>query len=370
MSAPDKKFVLISKSPDTRFSLEPVRNILNSLLLLNKVDDLSGLDPWLAQLAQNLPTEELIRNQIVCDGLYYAIQPIRNYQNFDEYLEGVATENPVYLRNRVFSVYEKWAAKCDTLTTIPSRAELLADENLFIDYLKQIFPHIDEKTERAAHQLMTDPPQMQRLIVEHLRNMWENYFSAEWTRITPMLRQSVDAFKREKYTEKNPIQIAKELLGDNVEDISWEEYLADAREVIFVPSAHVGPYVGKFIAGSRYGIFFGARLPDTSREYAPELSRTELLVRLSALADDARLSILQILSERGEVCAQEIMARLELSQSATSRHLRQLSAAGYITERRREAGKCYSLNAPRFKNTFKAAQRFLLNKNPKRPLKL
>ena len=53
------------------------------------------------------------------------------------------------------------------------------------------------------------------------------------------------------------------------------------------------------------------------------------------------------------------MVQLDLNQSAASRHLRQLSAAGYITERRRDVAKCYSLNRERINDTFRALDRFL-----------
>ncbi|MBC8099775.1 MAG: helix-turn-helix transcriptional regulator, partial [Armatimonadetes bacterium] len=46
--------------------------------------------------------------------------------------------------------------------------------------------------------------------------------------------------------------------------------------------------------------------------------------------------------------------QLDLSQSATSRNLRQLTATGYLIERRRETAKCYSLNRERIDDTMRA----------------
>jgi DNA-binding transcriptional ArsR family regulator len=82
-------------------------------------------------------------------------------------------------------------------------------------------------------------------------------------------------------------------------------------------------------------------------------------MRLSALADDTRLRILELVASAGEQRAQDITARLELSQSASSRHLRQLSATGYLTERRCEGAKCYRLSQYRIDDTFSALQAFL-----------
>ena len=46
------------------------------------------------------------------------------------------------------------------------------------------------------------------------------------------------------------------------------------------------------------------------------------------------------------------MQGLDLSQSAASRHLKQLSATGYLLERRFSGAKCYKLNPQRIRDTF------------------
>ncbi len=94
--------------------------------------------------------------------------------------------------------------------------------------------------------------------------------------------------------------------------------------------------------------------------HSPDLSRSELLTRLNALADDTRLHILQALKDEGEQCSKHIMQQLELSQSATSRHLKQLSATGYLNERRKNGAKCYRLNMDRVEDTLEALSQFLL----------
>jgi predicted transcriptional regulator len=92
---------------------------------------------------------------------------------------------------------------------------------------------------------------------------------------------------------------------------------------------------------------------------APDLSRSELLVRLTALADDVRLRMLQLLKEEGQLCSQDVQQRLGLSQSAGSRQLKQLSATGYVEERWVEGQKCYQLNEERIEDTLQALAHFL-----------
>jgi DNA-binding IclR family transcriptional regulator len=65
-----------------------------------------------------------------------------------------------------------------------------------------------------------------------------------------------------------------------------------------------------------------------------------------------------LIRERDELCAQEIIDLLQLSQSTCSRHLRQLTASGYLRERRTEAGKCYSLNPERLIDTARAIESY------------
>jgi DNA-binding MarR family transcriptional regulator len=53
------------------------------------------------------------------------------------------------------------------------------------------------------------------------------------------------------------------------------------------------------------------------------------------------------------------MDRLDLSQSTASRHLRQLSVTGYLTERRNEGAKVYRLNQDRINDTVDAIKGFV-----------
>ncbi|HSA34250.1 MAG TPA: metalloregulator ArsR/SmtB family transcription factor [bacterium] len=53
-----------------------------------------------------------------------------------------------------------------------------------------------------------------------------------------------------------------------------------------------------------------------------------------ALGDDTRLAIIALLSWREELCVCDIMTVLELTQSKASRHLRYLTQAGILDDRR------------------------------------
>jgi DNA-binding transcriptional ArsR family regulator len=177
-----------------------------------------------------------------------------------------------------------------------------------------------------------------------------------------MLQASADAFQHLDLhlNELSRFEAAQLVLGRALDE-RWESLLEEIERLIFVPSAHVGPYAGQFRSGDTLWVLFGARIPEGVPVYAPDLSRAEILVRLNALADDTRLRVLKLISEGGEQRSQDIMTRLELSQSAVSRHLKQLSATGYLNERRCEGAKCYTLNPQRIEDTLRAVSVFLLS---------
>ena len=58
--------------------------------------------------------------------------------------------------------------------------------------------------------------------------------------------------------------------------------------------------------------------------------------------------------------ANEIMDAIKLSQPSVSRYLGQLTASGYLQEKRINAAKVYSLNHDRIEKTLKAVSAFLL----------
>ncbi len=200
---------------------------------------------------------------------------------------------------------------------------------------------------------------MKELIITHLRHMWNRYLVDEWTRVMPMLLDAVKAFRQIDFSEMSLLETAQFVTGQQLTEGRWERLLEQSEQIIFVPSAHVGPYLGRFMDGKTAGVIFGARLPEGVYIDAPDLSRAEILVRLGALADDTRLRILKLASDEGEKRSQDIMRQLNLSQSAASRHLKQLSATGYLTERRCEGAKCYEFNNDRIENTLNALLAFL-----------
>jgi DNA-binding transcriptional ArsR family regulator len=355
---------LVARVPATslRFALEPAQNILNSLTLLTGADKFSGFDDWVTRTAAEMTPAERHRNTLVIEGLHFALVPDRSWPSFTAYLDDLAARDPVALRDRLL---RNIARACIDKTPAGAEADLLIDPmtllssaDAYIRFLQDNAFEFDLAVETEAYALFSDPPRMKDLIISHLGAIWEERMAAEWERVQPLLQESVAAFQQIDLRRMSGFEAIRLVTGQEPHE-KWQKWVASSRQIIFVPSAHLGPYLRGFRAEKQLWILFGARLPDGAPTGSSALSRSDLLVRLNALTDDTRLRILSLLSQEEELCAQDIMVQLDLNQSAASRHLRQLSAAGYITERRRDVAKCYSLNRERIGQTFRALDRFL-----------
>jgi DNA-binding transcriptional ArsR family regulator len=341
--------------------------VQHSLLLLARADEVSGFDEWVYRTAATMTPEERDTNQLVMIGFHYAVQPRQSFASFPLYLEHLATVRPAYLRDKVLDAYVNIIRlnENDTGDARPTYDAILADVNTFLAFLRRGFgEHVIPEIERQAYTYLLDPPALQQLIVGHLRAMWYKYLAVEWERVRPMLQKAVRAFDSVDLNRLERSTAAEYVLGQPLKDDKWCHKIDDAARVTFVPSAHVGPYTARIEAGGRLWILFGARQPQDAGEAAPELTRAELLVRLSALADDTRLSILRLVAEQGELRSQDVIGLLDLSQSGASRHLQQLSAAGFLSERRCNGAKCYHLNGERVDNTLAALGAYLAQTEP------
>jgi DNA-binding transcriptional ArsR family regulator len=278
--------------------------------------------------------------------------------------------DPTALRDKMLDAYESFAC-CDGMAADNStekrqlidRASALTSPEMYLEYLRQRFSeeNFDEEIERAAFLLVIDPPEMQRVMVEHLRSMWQKYLAAEWQRMRPVLKQAVRALSQVNFKGLSFVEAARLATGKDFEDEKWQKCFANTRRLVLIPHPHSGPYTMRLSGPDEVlYLFIGARLPEGSTLDAPDLTRSEILVRLNALADDTRLQILRSLVENGELRSQEIIDELELSQSAASRHLTQLTAAGFLKERRCDGAKCYSLNAERVNDTLQAIANYLM----------
>jgi DNA-binding transcriptional ArsR family regulator len=342
-------------------STEPVHNALQSLFSIIKAAYLSGFSEWVQETRESLTPAELETNRLVVEGLHYALYPQRHFPDFPAYVDRLEEMDATRLRDRLLDGYFDLPCKRDKPSPYTTYEEVLRTAESYLDFLNGRFgpEHVDEELEKTAYAYATDPPAMQALIVSHLRMMWDRYLAAEWARIEPMLEDSAAAFNEYDLESMSFPEAAEFITGHSQKDKDWDFFEREFQHLVFVPSAHIGPYQARYHQGDTLITVFGARPPVGTRVTAPDLSRNEIVVRLNALADDTRLRILHLIAEQGEQRSQDIINALDLSQSAASRHLKQLSATGYLVERRCEGAKCYSLSEDRLRDTFRAVLAFL-----------
>jgi DNA-binding transcriptional ArsR family regulator len=346
------------------FSLEPALNALNSLHMLNHVDEFSGLDEWLYRAAAALTPEQRHANLLVFDAFDAGVWPRGGtWSTFTAWLDNLDVEDVDGLRDRYLNELSRYAAEVVD-GDVPTPEQLLADRGTYLTLIESFHrrkgkeEEYDQDLYEEVYALLNDPPALRELVVTHLHTMWDEVLAPEWERKLPMLEESVSAFEMLDFTGMTCAEIVRRVTARDLVS-ECEKWRAGADRIVFIPSAHIGPYVSIMDIDETICLIFGARVPEGVAASSPTLSRSELLMRLNALADDTRLSILELLARNESLSSQEVMQALDLSQSAASRHLLQLAATGYLATERREGAKFYQLNRDRIGDTFGALERLL-----------
>ena len=352
--------VLEKATPKTiDVSLVPTHNIFQSMLLLAKDENQPGFHEWLGKTRALMSRKEFEDHQLALIGFFYALFPEDGQITFPAYLNQLERTDATVLRDKMLNAYASmWQ---DDKPSVDWDRVLTSSES-YIEFLRSCFDdeHVIVEIEAKAYDLVIDPPAMKEFLTRHMNWVWENHFAAEWKRVEPMLRECIRSFKGTDLTNMLRIEAASFVTGQDVSESTWCNKLDAAERVVFIPNPHIGPYIHPSMMNGTLQVVFGARQPEGITERIPELDRTEIVARLSALADDTRLHILQLVAERGEIRVQDILEVINLSQPSVSRYLTQLSAAGYLLERRESGAKVYELNKDRIDKTFKAVNAFLL----------
>ena len=352
------------KTVSVSFSLEPAYSAMASLSLLELAESFDGLGEWVYRTAGKLSPEERRTNwHVLHDAAHHLLGDIA-WPNFEVWVDDLASRDAKSLRDEVVrSLFAKAWSKAGQEPPDPD--EILSDRDAFITLLERARAGHREPEDRALWEdirgFLIDPPLVQERIVTHLRAMWKGGLSAEWERHRPLLQESIAAFR--------PLDLSGLTALEAMTRVSMREvpppaspggWLDQVERIIFIPSAHTGPYLLHLggLDETTVRIVYGARVPEEAVQRSLALTRSELLIRLNALANDVRLRILELLGREGELSTAEIMERLDLSQSAASRHLEHLSATGYLTVRAEKRVKTYRLSVDQIDHTLSALKAF------------
>jgi DNA-binding transcriptional ArsR family regulator len=305
---------VISQPPQLQVTAvqDVVRNGLLSLWALTAEPGLA-VDPWVPQTAAQLTTEQRHFTHLLFAAFGAALLPPESYADFASYLDALVDEPGAEFQNR-------FALALEAFTDAALQAEAAA--------------------------LLTNPRALQQQVVAHLRMLWERWLAAEWKRhaytltgMTRMINEMV--LSQPRWQASNPVTALRFLLQTEPSDQQLAQ-LTGVQRIVLLWSPHFLGYCSRL--GSHDTLW-------VIRKFDPQLlrrdpmSRAEVLRPLTALADDIRLRILELLTEHSELRAQELISQLESSQGNVSRHLKQLIAAGFVREERAEgANKRYTID--------------------------
>ncbi|MFN8445317.1 MAG: metalloregulator ArsR/SmtB family transcription factor [Caldilineaceae bacterium] len=291
-------------------TLEPVRNLLLTLWALTAQEPGVG-DAWLSKANEQLSAETEQFNRLLVDAFGSLLLAQESYIDFPSYLAALSR-----LPTERFQVHV---------------AEALSEiEN----------SQLRSEAETAA----SDPAFLQQRLVDHLRSLWENQLAAEWKRQTLMMNGMTRTlnetiFSQPRWQQMSGASALRFLLQTEPTE-GQLALLHGVRRIVLVISPHLVGYCNRFASPDTLWVFTKF---DPQWMRRDPLTRAEVLAPLSALADESRLRVLELLTEQGELRAQEIIPQLESSQGNVSRHLKQLVGAGYVQERRADgANKVYA----------------------------
>ncbi|MCL7454099.1 MAG: metalloregulator ArsR/SmtB family transcription factor [Anaerolineae bacterium] len=214
-------------------------------------------------------------------------------------------------------------------------ADLPAQPEAWSAYLQRIESKVAPEIVAG---LLADAEQLKQRTITALDRFWHEVYQAEFEATRPLMERSVLYHRAQPQSsafEDIFLAVTGRLVPNGV-----GELLPAMTGILFVPSYYVGPYVAYAHAGQEMVLFYNCR----STPAGPWVSDgTSLYPPLKALADETRLQIVALL-QGGEMYAQEIVDRLQISQPAVSRHLNLMAAAGILRVRPDGNAKYYSVN--------------------------
>ena len=357
----DMAFIEPEKAVRFRFSLEPAHNALCSFCLLN--ENREGMHEWVTQTMGKLSEQQRVDNREACEAGAYLDN--RSWPSFPAWLDDLERREPSSLiQSHLRKIIFKSRIYLGSAPDLREAELLLRDRTAYISFCRDICSKADcefnEDECIREHEKLQDPAPQQKRIVSHFREMWESFLEKEWQRVEPLLTDSAAAFESLKLGGQPLKEVLPRIIDRETVPDPWTPLLSGIREVVFIPSAHIGPYLLLIDGDERTARIVGrARIPAGATVRSAELSRSELLMRLGALGDESRLRILELAAQAGEVTTQDVMEKMNMSQSSASRHLSHLAATGYLTVRIGESIKRFGLQPGRLDDTFRALKGIL-----------
>ena len=98
--AQNSKLILAPPTVQVRIELEPVLNVLDSFVMLNLVEEYTGLGGWVTRTFSALTPEERQQNKLLLGWFEKALLPQLHMPSFPAYLDHLSKEEPATLIER------------------------------------------------------------------------------------------------------------------------------------------------------------------------------------------------------------------------------------------------------------------------------
>jgi len=218
-----------------------------------------------------------------------------------------------------------------------------------------------------------------RKLIERFCGMLEAYWSAafanEWRRIEPEIAASLEHGGRELasvglygFLESLGLGIRVEREAERFSFDRLHEHVVEigpGEQLVLNPSYYLWPHVRvNCEAPWPYAVAYPT--PFSRRRARLDLPPAEVVRPLKALAHDLRLEIVRLVAERPR-STQELAPLLRLSESAVSKHLRQLSEANILSSTREGYYVLYRLEHERLDSIAATLRSFVLGEGGQQP---
>jgi DNA-binding transcriptional ArsR family regulator len=209
------------------------------------------------------------------------------------------------------------------------------------------FPTMERE---AVVRFLTEPEQEHARLMDAIRDWYQYVFAVEEPRVATALKREAATIER-RAGELS----AEELFTNTVRGIEYKPP-ACVERIVLAPSIMIMPSI--FYLHVDDTITYCYPIPNTERSASDiETAQRREMVRLfDALADDTRIRILRLLSQR-QMYLTELADNLKLTKATTRHHMIRLRAAGLVTLHTRDHLSYYSLR----RETLEEPTRSLLN---------
>jgi DNA-binding transcriptional ArsR family regulator len=329
------------------FAYSPLLEAVLSLHVLIEPKHHPIQHPWVRQMQQLSPT---LKREITAFSFAY-----RSY--FPAFLFPNATGN--------FATFEQEVARLSQITpteisfeftlplctgVLPFNQSRVHDEKAQATILQRAAA-IDPATNQLARLALEEPMVFLDRFVHLLAAYWDAAFAREWQRVEELLATSVTeagqalaAFGLYDFLQ----ELWPEVRTDRNNECFWLDRphehavtIDQETHLVLMPSAYVWPHV-RVNCDPPWPICLVFPALSIARAARPRIPPDDMLRALRALADDTRLRILRLLSERSR-STQELAPLVGVSDAALSKHLRLLANVGVVQAHRQGYYVLYSL---------------------------